>query len=52
MLAAKRTLSVIGRIRFLTISIKTIKGTKGRGVPRGTKWAKDLLVFLIKFMEK
>ena len=45
-LAASRTLKVKGRIRFLTISIKTIKGTRGRGVPRGTKCAKELLVFL------
>ena len=36
-LAAKRTDRVIGRIRLLTTSIKTIKGIKRGGVPRGTK---------------
>ena len=29
-----------------------MNGTKGRGVPRGTKWAKDLLVFFKKLIEK
>ena len=52
MLAANRTLKVRGRIKFLTISIKTINGTRGRGVPSGTKWASDLLVFFKKLIEK
>jgi hypothetical protein len=37
MLAANRTDKVIGRIIFLTISIKTINGISGAGVPNGTK---------------
>lgn len=32
---------------FLTISIKTMKGIRGAGVPNGTKWAKKLIVLLI-----
>ena len=42
MLAAKRTERVIGRIKFLTSSIKTISGIKGAGVPDGTRWDKNL----------
>jgi len=38
MLAANRTDSVIGRIKFLTNSIITIRGIKAPGVPVGTKW--------------
>lgn len=38
--AANRTDSVIGRIMFLTSSIKTIKGIKTGGVPKGTRCAK------------
>ena len=37
MLAANRTDNVRGRITLLTISIKTINGIKGQGVPTGTK---------------
>ena len=43
MLAANRMDSVIGRIIFLTVSIITIIGIKNDGVPRGTKWANNLL---------
>ena len=39
-LAASRTERVIGRIKFLTISISTINGIKALGVPVGTKCAK------------
>lgn len=42
-LAAKRTPSVKGRIKFLMSSINTIKGTNTVGVPLGTKWAKNNL---------
>lgn len=45
-LAVSRTQSVIGRIRFLTISIKTINDIKAAGVPCGTKWDNMWLVFL------
>lgn len=38
--AANRTDNVIGRITFLTSSIKTMKGINTGGVPEGTKWAK------------
>ena len=37
--AANRTARVPGRITFLTVSIKTMKGIKGPGVPEGTRWA-------------
>jgi len=46
--AINRTDKVIGRIKFLIISIKTIKGIKGIGDPIGTIWARRLLVFLIE----
>jgi len=42
-LAANRTAKVMGRIIDLTVSIITITGIKGAGVPRGTKWAIILL---------
>jgi len=38
-LAASRTERVKGRISLLTISIITIKGIRGPGVPDGTRWA-------------
>lgn len=38
-LADSRTESVIGRIKFLTNSIRTIKFINWRGVPEGTMWA-------------
>lgn len=37
-LAVNRTQSVIGRIRFLVISIATIKDISALGVPWGTRW--------------
>lgn len=36
MFATNRTVSVIGRIRLLTISIKTMMGIRGDGDPIGT----------------
>ena len=39
MFAANRTAKVPGRIIFLTVSISTIKGISGPGVPAGIKWA-------------
>lgn len=47
MLADKRTERVIGRIKFLTISIRTIKFISWMGVPVGTKWAIMLEKFLL-----
>lgn len=41
MLATNRTIKVIGRIIFLTNSIKKSKKVKGRGVPSGIKWNKN-----------
>lgn len=38
-LAAKRTANVPGRITLLTVSIRTMKGIRIPGVPKGTKWA-------------
>lgn len=38
-LAESRTHKVKGRIKFLTVSIITIKGHRGKGVLKGTKWA-------------
>ena len=45
-LAAKRTERVIGRIKFLTNSIITIKGIRTLGVPEGTRWARNLFMDL------
>jgi len=39
MLAVNRTDNVMGRIKFLVISISTIKFSKANGVPFGTVWA-------------
>ena len=39
MFAERRTASVPGRIRFLIVSISTINGISGTGVPCGIKWA-------------
>lgn len=36
--AVNRTVKVIGRIMFLIVSIHTINGISGVGVPCGTKW--------------
>lgn len=41
-LAANRIAKVPGRIKDLTVSIKTITGIKAGGVPEGTKWANIL----------
>jgi len=46
-LAARRIDSAPGRITFLTLSMITIIGIKGPGVPEGTKWAKTLLNWYI-----
>ena len=43
MLAASRIDNVPGRIMFLTLSIRTIKGIRAGGVPEGTKWDINLL---------
>jgi len=45
--AVSRTHNVIGRIRFLTSSIITIKFINNRGVPCGNKWDKKWFVFFI-----
>lgn len=47
-LAANRTERVIGRIKFLTSSIKTMRGISILGVPAGTKWLRNLLKALKK----
>jgi len=44
--ATNRTDNVIGRIRFLTISIKIIIGMRIVGEPIGTIWDNILFVFL------
>jgi len=44
--AASRTAKVPGRITFLIVSINTIKGINGPGVPCGTKWANICCVWL------
>lgn len=46
MLAAKRTARVPGRITLLTVSIRTIKGIRTGGVPKGTKCASIWVVWL------
>ena len=48
MLADSRTANVPGRIIFLIVSIKTIKGINTGGVPCGTKWANICFVLLIQ----
>lgn len=47
-LAANRIANVPGRIIFLTVSIRTIRGVRGPGVPAGTRWANMCLVWLIQ----
>ena len=47
MLAANRTARVPGRIKFLIVSIHTIKGINTGGVPWGTRWANMCCVWLI-----
>jgi hypothetical protein len=46
-LAASRTDKVIGRIILLIISINTIKGINGAGVPIGTRCARKSVMLLI-----
>jgi len=46
--AVRRTHNVIGRIRFLIISIITIKDTKAVGVPCGTRCVNMWFVFLVQ----
>jgi hypothetical protein len=46
--ADKRTARVPGRIMFLIVSIKTIKGINIGGVPCGTKCANICFVLLIQ----
>lgn len=46
-LAVNRTDKVIGRIKFLTVSINTIKQLKKIGDPKGTKWLINLLNLFI-----
>lgn len=48
MLADKRTDKVIGRIKFLMVSIITIKNVNIIGDPRGTKWVIILLKDVIQ----
>lgn len=45
-LAASRTAKVPGRITFLTVSMRTIKGMRAPGVPRGTRCANICWVWL------
>ena len=47
MFAANRTARVPGRITLLIVSIKTIRGIRGPGVPAGTRWANMCCVWLI-----
>ena len=51
MLAARRTDRVIGRIKFLTASIKTINGEMIIGEFWGTKWAKETLVLIVQLIK-
>ena len=51
MLAARRTDRVIGRIKFLTASIKTINGEMTIGEFWGTKWAKETLVLIVQLIK-
>jgi hypothetical protein len=46
-LAANRTLNVIGRIKILKVSIKTINLIKTTGVPVGTRCLKFFCILLI-----
>lgn len=48
MFAIRRTDRVMGRIRFLTLSIITMKGIRGPGVPEGTICANMWAVLLIQ----
>lgn len=44
--AVRRTARVPGRMIFLIVSIRTIKGIKIAGVPLGTIWASMCVVWL------
>lgn len=46
-LAANRIDKVKGRIKCLTLSIKTINGDNNKGLPSGTRWA-HLFLKLVK----
>jgi len=48
MFAISRTAKVPGRMMFLVISIQTINGIRGPGVPAGRRWANMCWVLLIK----
>lgn len=47
-LADSRIAKVPGRIMFLIVSIRTIKGIRTGGVPWGTRWANIWVVLLIQ----
>ncbi len=47
-LAVSRTHSVIGRIRFLTSSMITIKFIRATGVPCGRRWESMWFVFFVQ----
>lgn len=47
MFADSRIASVAGRMRFLTVSIITMKGIRGGGVPCGIRWASRFEVLFI-----
>lgn len=47
-LAVSRMVRVTGRIMFLTVSMQTMKKTKIKGVPWGTRWINISLVLLIQ----
>jgi hypothetical protein len=48
MLAERRMARVIGRIMFLTLSIRTMKGIRAPGVLCGTRWANISLLNFIQ----
>lgn len=48
MFAVSRTASVPGRIMFLIVSMQTMKGIKGAGVPCGTKCSNMWVALLIQ----
>ena len=48
MLAARRIARVPGRMTLLIVSIKTISGMRGPGVPVGTRWASICRVWLMQ----
>ena len=48
MFAASRTARVPGRMMLLMVSIRTMRGISGPGVPAGTRWANMCWVWLIQ----